>query len=370
MPTVNEELRDYGIGHQVDLFQCSNGSVRRIIALLNRTDADLADRLRTALEQMPAGQFNAERLELLLLSVRSLNAQAYAAVGLDMAAVVRELAEYEAWYQAQLFAYVLPPQVVASVGVAAVNAQQVYAAALSRPFQGRLLREWASTQEATRMLRMRDEIRKGFVAQEPIPQIVQRVIGTKAKGFADGVIQIDRRAAENVVRTAISHTAATVREAMFEDNTDIIKALAWSATLDTRTSEICRPRDGKLYGAKAPHKAIGHKFAWLGGPGVAHWNCRSSSTPITKSLKDLKGADIASFSPSERASMDGTVPNDLTFGKWLAKQNAGRQIQVLGPKRYELFKAGKPLDDFYDDRGRFLTIEALRARDTAAFGLN
>jgi SPP1 gp7 family putative phage head morphogenesis protein len=369
MATVNEQLRDFGIGHQVDLFQYSNNVVRRIIALLNRTDSDIAKQLQLALEQLPAGQFTVERLEFLLATVKATNAQAYQAIGAEMTSVVRELAEYEAWYQAQLFEYVMPPQVVASVGVATVNVQQAYAAALARPFQGRLLREWVSTQEATRMLRLRDEVRKGFVAQETVQQIVRRVVGTKANKYADGVMQIDRRSAENVVRTAISHTAATVRDQMFEDNSSIIKALSWSATLDTRTSDICRPRDGKLYQVKEPHKPIGHKFTWAGGPGKAHWNCRSSAVPVTKSWKELTGTNLPEFTPSSRASMDGTVPSDLSFSRWLGKQSASRQIQVLGPQRYELYKTGKyELEDFYNDKGRYLSISELRSRDAATFG--
>ena len=39
--TVNEQLLDADIGHQVNLHQYANGVVQRISALLNRVDADL-----------------------------------------------------------------------------------------------------------------------------------------------------------------------------------------------------------------------------------------------------------------------------------------------------------------------------------------
>lgn len=358
--TVNEQLADAAIGRAVDLSQYANSVVRRIIALLNRSDAELAARLTIALEQLPASAFSVERLETLLASVRALNAAAYDAVGRELASEMRGLADAEAAWQARTLTAALPAQVQASVGVAAVNAEQAYAAAMARPFQGRLLAEWARSIEADRMARIRDAVRQGYVQQETVAEIVRRIRGTRAKAYADGLLEIDRRAAEAVVRTAVSHTAGLVRDRTYEANGDLIKAEQWSSTLDTRTSEICRPRDGKLYEPKT-HKPIGHSFPWLGGPGRCHWRCRSVSVPITKSFREL-GIDADDLPPGERASMDGQVPADQTFAQWLRKQSAARQDEVLGPVRAAMLRAGAPLDSFYDARGRALTLEQLRDR--------
>jgi hypothetical protein len=362
--TVNSRLLDETVSHAVDLQQYSNGVVRRVIALLNRVDADIAARLSDALEGVSTAA-TVDRLDALLASVRALNAQAYAAIRQELEQELRELAAYEAGYQRQLFESVIPPQVAASVGVAAVQAEQVYAAALSRPFQGRLLREWGRDIEADRMRRIRDAVRMGFVEQETIPQIVRRVRGTKAKGYADGIIEIDRRAAEAVVRTAVSHTAGVARDRFFEQNEDLIKAVVWTSTLDTRTSEGCRIRDGKSYTPRE-HKPLGHAIPWSGGPGRLHWNCRSTAVPVTKSWRDL-GIDMDDFSPTERASMDGTVPADQTFAAWIKKQSASRQNQVLGETRAKLLREGMSLDRFYNDKGRYLSLDELRERDAAIF---
>lgn len=366
--TANERLQDAAFDHAVDLDQYSNQVVRKIMGLLNRVDAELLAALSRSLETMDPGSFSVERLESLLLSVRMLNARAYASVGIEIATEMRALTDYEAGYQLELFRAVIPPQVVASVGVAAVNTEQVYAAAMARPFQGRLLREWASGIEANRMARIRDTVRQGYVRQETVQQIVQRVRGTRAKGYSDGILEIDRRHAEAVVRTAVSHTAGFARQKMFDANTDLIKALVWTATLDSRTSEICRPRDGKQYQPVSPYKPIGHGFAWLSGPGQAHWNCRSSSVPLLKSWKELSGVDVPEFTPTQRASLDGAVPADLTYGKWLKKQSAKRQDEVLGPTRGALFRRGDmELEQFYSNKGRYLTLEQLRVTDAEAF---
>lgn len=362
MNTVNERLSDAAVDHAVDLAHYGNGVVHRMIALLNRSDADLARRLTDITSAMPPESFTVERLEGLLQSVRALNTQAFDAVGREMAGELRALVAYEAGYQARLFESVIPPQVVASVGVAQVEVSQVYAAAMARPFQGVLLREALGKIEASRATMIREQIRQGYVQQEPVQQIVRRIIGTKAKGYSDGLMDAPRRHVESIVRTAVSHTAGTVRDAFFERNTDLIKAIKWVSTLDSRTTlQWCVPRDGKMY-TPDDHKPIGHAFKWLAGAGRLHWNCRSTSVPITKSWRDL-GIDADELPPGARASMDGTVPADQTYAQWLRKQSAARQLDVMGGERFKRFRAGEPLGSFYNNRGRLLSLDELAARD-------
>jgi len=369
MSSVNEQLRDADIGHQVDLQQYANGVVQRMLALLNRVDSDLFAQLMAALERLPAESFTVERLQQLLASVRALNAQAYAALYGELQDELQALAVYEAGYQFSLFKSAIPveAQVVLQIDIATVSAEQVYAAAMSRPFRGRLLSEWASSIANDRMARIRDAVRIGYVENQGISEIVKRVRGTRAKGYSDGIIEIDRRHAEAVVRTAISHTAAFTRNRFLDVNRDLIKAVVWTSTLDSRTSEGCRIRDGLQY-TPGEHKPIGHTVPWLSGPGQLHWNCRSTSLPVTKSWAELGGADIGEFNPATRASMDGQVPAETTFAEWIKKQSAARQDEILGPTRGKLMRDGKlTLDRFYNERGRYLTLAQLRERNAAAF---
>lgn len=369
VPTANEKLLEEAIHHAVDLQAYSNGVVRRLIAILNRTDARLFAQLQEALGTLDAESFTVQRLDLLLQSVRILNAEVYRQFEQALAADLLGLSGAEASYNAELFRAVLPVQ----LSVASVAQDQVYAAALSRPMQGRLLKEWASSLEAGRATRIRDMLRQGYVEGKTIDQMVRELRGTRAKGYSDGIIEIDRRNAETVVRTAISHTAGTAREQFLKANEDLIKAEVWTATLDSKTSQPCRLRDGKQY-TPGDHKPIGHKLPWGQGPGRYHWNCRSVSVPVTKSWAELGGEDLPSFTPSQRASMDGAVPADLAYPQWLAKQSAARQDEVLGPTRGKLFRdGGLTLDKFSNDRGRLLSLNELRERNAAAFsraGLN
>lgn len=359
--SVNDELLDASIAHQIDLQYYSNGVVNRIMALLNRTDADLFAQLQVALERLPASQFSVDRLEAVLISLRALNAQVYASVSREINNELRELADYEVTYQKQLFDNVLPVQVTTQ----AVTIEQVYSAALARPFQGKLLREWMAGLEADKAIRIRDAIRMGYVEGQTIGQIVQRIRGTRALQYKDGVIDITRRNAETIVRTAIGHVAGFTKNRFYEANSDVIKSLKWHSTLDGRTSEPCRARDGKLY--TLDKKPIGHSLRWGSGPGAFHFNCRSTSVAVTKSWREL-GIDADELSPSTRASMDGQVAQDLTYEEWLRKKSISFQEEVLGKTKAKLFRdGGLSLDRFSNNQGNSYTLEQLKIRDAEAF---
>lgn len=296
MSTVNETLQDETVAHAANLQLYSNGVVRRIIATLNRSDARLMVELAMALEQMDPESFTVERLESLLGSVRALNAEAYRAVFQLLDSELQALAEYETGYQLELFEATIPEPVQVRFPLAPVAPQQAFAAAMARPFQGRLLRDWAATVEADRMAKVRNAVRQGYVEGKTASQIVREVRGTKAANYADGFLQRPRRELMTVVQTAISHTAATAREQFRDANSEIIKAVRWVSTLDSRTSEPCRIRDQLRYEAKT-HKPIGHKIPWLAGPGRLHFNAVPAGSIIrtsagTKAIEDVCVGDL------------------------------------------------------------------------------
>lgn len=365
MASVNERLQSASIGHAVDLQHLSNAEVRKILALLNRVDADLRGRLFEAVERMGVGRFTVEHMNTVLASVRTLNRQVYESVGKAVVESLDELAAYEIGYQQALFTGTLPAQVLVVAPLAQVNLDQVRQIAMARPFQGRLLREWLSDLEETRAATIRDAIRIGMVEGQTTDQIVRRIMGIKAEGYADGLLNRSRQDIEAVVRTAISHTAQGARDAFYEANSDLMAGVKWLSTLDGRTSAPCRLRDGLKY--TSDHLPVGHSVPWLAGPGRLHWQCRSTSTPIIKGWEDL-GLTADEIGEGTRASMDGQVPESTTYGEWLKGQSAARQDQVLGPTRGALFRqSGLPLDKFYNDRGRLLRLDELRERDRAAF---
>ena len=362
MPTVNEWLQSEAIRHQVDLSRYSNAVVRKVIATLNRSDKRLAAELLEVVENNWRGSFSAERLELLLKSIKALNVDAFTAAEKALAEELRQFVEYELAYQQRALVTALPVQ----VSFASVSLDQVYSSAMNRPFQGVLLAGiWSELSDA-RMRLIRRAIAQGFVESQTTDQIVRALMGTRARGYADGLVNRSRREVQAVVRTALGHFAGVTQDRVMAANSDIIKAVKWSATLDNRTSPQCRIRDGLLY-TPEDHKPMGHKVPWGAGPGRLHWNCRSAQVPVTKSWREL-GVNMDDVPEGTRSSMDGQVPRSMTYLQWLQGQSAQRQDEVLGPVRGGLFRQGNlPLADMYTDNGRWLTLDQLRQRDADAF---
>lgn len=364
MASVNDMLLDASIQHSIDLAKYENHLVRRMMAVLNRSDDRLFSELTTALERMDPASFTVERLESLLGSVRSVNAQAYAQVGEELRQELRDFVDYEVSYQRQALVSVLP----VSVHVASLSADTVYAAALARPFQGVLLKGVLADVEAGKAKRIRQAVAQGFTEGKTADAIIREIRGRKANGYADGLMEASRRDTAAIVRTALGHMAGFVQDRTTEANTDIIKAVQWSSHLDMRTTPICRLRDGKLYDPET-HKPIGHSAPWLSGPGRSHWCCRSAQVYVLKSYKEL-GIDIPEVvvKGKTRASLDGQVAADKSYGQWLQEQSFARQSEVLGPTRAKLMRDGKlPLDAMYSQKGEYLDLLQLREKAASAF---
>ena len=362
MPSTNARLQDRAVGHAVDLTRYNNGVLARIMAVLNRSDARLAAQLSEALMRMEASTFTVERLEAMLASVRKTNRAAFDIAFERLAPELEAIAEFEVAYQRATLRASVPAAVQLQFPIAAVSAEQAYAAALARPFQGRLLKGWAANVEASRMTLIRNAVRAGFVEGQTTAQIIGTIRGTRALNYADGLLDRSRREVATVVQTALSHTAQRARAEFYKANSDLIKGVVWLATLDNKTTPECAVRDGLEYTADT-NEPIGHSVPWLGGPGALHFNCRSVDIPITKSWREL-GLNIDEIPAGQRASMDGQVPADLTYGEWFGRQSAARQDEIVGTTRGELFREGKvTFEKFSNDKGQGLDLDALYKRE-------
>ena len=128
-------------------------------------------------------------------------------------------------------------------------------------------------------------VRQGLIQGETTPEIMSRLTNPK------GVFAKSHHRAEAVVRTAVNHVSTTsAMETMRGSN--VVKGYEIVATLDTRTSAICREKDGKVYdfGEPHPHPPF-------------HFNCRTTIVPVTKSWKEL-GVNLKEAPPGTRASMN------------------------------------------------------------------
>jgi len=140
---------------------------------------------------------------------------------------------------------------------------------------------------------------------------------------------------------------------VYEANQDITKKYRYVATLDTRTSAICRALDGR-------------EFEYGKGPKPPqHFNCRSTTVAVI----DYKGLGFDPPPLGKRSAQGGLVPADQSYGQWLAKQSKATKAEALGKSKVAYFdklssKYG-PKDaiaKLVRDDGSEVTLEQLRKR--------
>ena len=365
MATANETLRDEEIAHAIWVSRYSTGVANRMVKLLNQADAELVARLLVAMDGMDPNSFTVTRLEALLSSVRATNREAVQALSAALSDELRQFAGHEADYQYQLFDHAIPDSILELHPLIGISQDAVYAAAMAQPFQGKLLSEWAAGLEADRLNRISNTVRQGFLLGDTTEQIARKVRGHANRGYQDGALQLSRSNAASLTKTALGSMAATARDQFSAANDDLIKGKQWLSTLDTRTTHLCQVRDRLKY--TLSNKPIGHKVPYLQGPGKIHFCCRSTETYILKSAKEL-GIDVRDIPESARASMDGQVAGDTNYQEWFSRQSFERQKQIVGEKRAMLIRdGGMSPDEFYTDKGDWLTLDQLRERDAQAF---
>jgi SPP1 gp7 family putative phage head morphogenesis protein len=188
------------------------------------------------------------------------------------------------------------------------------------------------------------EIRAGIVSGEGTKEMVHRLSGDTS------LLSIQAASAERMVRSVVMHTMNTARLELYKANRDVIKAVQYVATLDTKTCPVCGTLDGKVWDLDEQHP----------NPPM-HYNCRCVLAPITKSWREL-GIDKDEVPPSVRSSMNGYIPETMDYKEWLAKQSEKTQAEILGPTRLKLYKQGLSIEKMVRN-GKPLTIEELRQKE-------
>ena len=210
-------------------------------------------------------------------------------------------------------------------------------------------------------------VRNGLLTGETTPDIARRLIGQLQFGEkAKTVRQLVAAGGEltavadnqimALIRTSINQVANAASQQVYEANQDITKKYRYVATLDTRTSAICRALDGR-------------EFEYGKGPmPPQHFNCRSTTVPVIN-YEELGFDAPPSVTKGKRASIDGPVPVNTSYGEWLSKQPLSVQVDALGKDRVPYFNklaekhgARDAMAKLVRDDGSELTLEQLRKR--------
>jgi SPP1 gp7 family putative phage head morphogenesis protein len=379
----------------IDLNRYSNSVARRVINAYNDIIIDAVNQLRT-IDDL-AAPVKAARLRAILAQLRD-SLAGWAGDATELTATeLQGLAELQSEFVAEELRKALPAGARTAVNTVEISPQFAQSVVTTDPTQINVVAlsddlfaavqgapqtfSLTAAQGATITLpngevvskafrgiavdqaeRFSQVVRQGLLTGETTPDIAKRLIGSlqfgeqartvgqlvAAGGQATAVADNQVMA---LVRTSINQVANSASQQVYEANQDITKKYRYVATLDTRTSAICRALDGR-------------EFEYGKGPmPPQHFNCRSTTVPIIDS--DI----LPPSTTATRASKDGQVPINQSYGEWLANQPRSVQAEALGPEKVPYFNrlANKygPRDaiaKLVRDDGSELTLEQLRKR--------
>jgi SPP1 gp7 family putative phage head morphogenesis protein len=187
--------------------------------------------------------------------------------------------------------------------------------------------------------RLNQVVRTGLLSGDTTPEIVKELVGNLQKDqkgslsqlLAQGGVATKRANSQvtTIVRTTVNQVTNTASQSVYKANSDVTEEYRYVATLDSRTSPVCRDLDGQI-------------FKYDEGPvPPQHFGCRSTTVAVINYKK-------WGFTPppaGKRASADGPVPANTTYGKWLYGERAKgskfkpgkEQIAALGEQKAKYF---------------------------------
>ena len=341
MQSVNEIIVDRTIRHALFLERLKTHQVNILVRMFNK---DLEPKLVAVLEKrLAALGKKTKKFKALTMAIAKLNQDCFDRYLQQHMREMDRFALQEAKWQAGMMNSVMPIQVDFIVP----PPQTLKSIITASPMRGAFVKEWFDELGRNTALKVQREIRLGMIEGESIDQIVRRIKGTQAAGYADGILDESRRHLRTLVRTSVSNVSNNVRDTVYAANDDIIGGVQIVATLDARTTEICMAQDGKVYSVGQGWRPPGHH------------QCRTTTVPVLKSWKQL-GIKLKEAPPGTRASMNGQVSARMTYPQWLRKQPVSVQDEALGKGKARLFRRGVVrIDRFVDRRNRPLNLGQL-----------
>lgn len=388
MANANEEYLDSIIRHQIFLLRTAGSTRNKIIALLNATEKELANVIRNSLTGIGPGLTprNLRRVKQLLLQIKAIRSPAWDDIRFEWFKDFKEIVKNEPIFLQTAASTVLPIQI--SLSLPSVN--ELTSLVNNNAFEGRTLSQWASKIKRDDINRIDSQIKIGLVQGETGPQIARRVVGTARLRGTDGVTQITRRNAIDITRTAvIAYSNLAAREFILA-NKSLFKGEIYIATLDARTTPICRSLDGNIYppgegpippvhfncrsiragffddaeGASRPFDANTEKLLVLEFT-------RKNNLPVVRKRVDIQRGfkdKFDKFARVQKKELIGQVPAKVNYSEWIKRQSVSFQNDVLGITKARLFRKGNlELDRFVSRRGDELTLKQMVLRDRQAF---
>jgi len=363
----------------IDLNRYSNGVARRLVRAYNDVVLDVVDQLR-GIDEL-ASPVKAARLRAILAQLEeSLNTWSAASIA-EMTEELQGLAVLQTQFAAGQLEKALPAGAAATVRTVEISPALAEAIVTSRPtvagvvnlsdsferiarspvnFQltagqqislpnGEVLREAFQNMSTRQSEIFSLSVRNGLLEGQSIENIVRRAKGRlnrEQRGSIDTIIaaggqatSIPNNQIRAIVRTSVNQVSVAADRIVAAENPEVTTKYRYTATLDTKTSAICRALDGKVFvHGKGPYPP-------------QHFNCRSRYVNIPTGLeKEFKN-----------------IRDD--YGEWLNEQDDSVKKDVLGPGRLALwdglvkkYGASDAIRKFVGKDGSELSLDQLKLR--------
>ena len=363
----------------IDLNRFSNGVAKRIARTYNDLILDAVDQLR-GIDEL-ASPVKAARLRAILAQLdESLNTWSAASIA-EMTKELQGLAVLQTEFAAGQLEKALPAGAAATVRTVEISPALAEAIVTSQPtvtgvvnlsdsferiarstvnFQltvgqeislpnGEVLREAFQNMSARQSEIFSLSVRNGLLEGQSIENIVRRAKGRlnrEQRGSIDTIIaaggqatSIPNNQIRAIVRTSVNQVSVAADRIVAAENPDVTEKYRYTATLDTKTSAICRALDGKVFvHGKGPYPP-------------QHFNCRSRYVNIPTGLeKEFEN-----------------IRDD--YGEWLNEQDDSVKKDVLGPGRLAFwdglvkkYGASDAIRKFVGKDGSELNLDQLKRR--------
>jgi hypothetical protein len=387
MKTTNDKILDAYLQHQIYLLQYSEGVTDTAIKLLKKTEPKLRRLTLDYATRLEGKSLSTKRSKALLVKftaeVLEIRKVAWKGMGSYLAQELGDFSIAEAEFVSKVIAKALPV-IVPMNKPSTAELRQLPKETL---YEGKILSDHIKSGQRKDTERIVENVKTGLRLRETPSVVLSRVTGTAAAKFRDGAARRAWSGAEALIYTATNTVQSGARAKVGQENTFVITEERFLATLDAGTTPQCMNFDGQVFKiGEGPEPAL-------------HWRCRSLRVPFITSdvlgprtfvpttermlveeyakaenLGSINGslrnnlpygrkASFDAFAQQRRRELIGTLPDTVSYAKFLKGQTKRFQEEVLGVKRAELFRSGNlPLSKFINRRGKFLTLAQLAAK--------
>lgn len=207
------------------------------------------------------GDLNKRQLTELLKRVDKRSNEVLSQFSSEFIAELRRFSQATMTTQRAGFAVALP-----KVNLSGLSISSIWSAAKDRiiPAFGKNVKDTAVDLVNSAREKIRARINVGFADNETVEATTQAVVNLRPQDEPSTLKQVGS-GMRSFVSTALQHAASTVSDFIGQE---VFDCYQWVSVIDSRTSPICRERDGNVYRYGA------------GPMPPAHPNCRSHTVPV------------------------------------------------------------------------------------------